>query len=380
MTTTPSTTKAPNARRAAAAAALEGPAINVTNAFAGAAEFAGSDSRNYNYFKPKARKASNYEDVTVDVQPDPKRHLLQGWIYAFADGMPSYTEEWTKLKSSDWHVFRDPNEEWDRTFYIRQANTVRQYQQNMAVTASVNAFNYWDKSWIKAIESHVSVLMHPEYGLGMQVFTPAQRDAPSNMINNALCVNGMDKLRFSQDLALYNLELSDVIEGFDGSLHKPAWLHDPTWQGVRENVEQIMATRDWAEQLVATNLIYEPLVNELFRSHFVMQFAAPHGDYLTPMVVGAAEADYERNLAYTVELLRLLVDDVDHGAENRQQLGEWLAKWTPYSVAAARQLQPLWSQPKLKVLRFEDAYERSKHRFISILKSINVEVPKEVRL
>lgn len=362
-----------------AAPSLEGPEIHITNAFAGAAEFAGSDSRDYNYFTPKGRKPSNYEDVTVDVQPDPTRHLLQGWIYAFGDGMPSYTEEWTKLKLSDWHVFRDPNEEWDRTFYVRQANTVRQFQQNVAVAHSVNAVANWDKSWTQMVQTHVGALMHPEYGLGMHVFTPAQRDAPSNMINNAICVNGMDKLRFSQDMALYNLELSDVIEGFDGTLHKPAWLNDPAWQGVRENVEQIMVTRDWAEQLVATNLVYEPLVNELFRSQFVMQFAAPHGDYLTPMVVGAAEADYERNLAYTLDLFRLLVDDAEHGTENRRLIGAWLAKWTPYSVAA-RQLQPLWSQPRLKVVRFEDAYERAKHRFTSILEGLRIELPQEVRL
>ena len=77
-----------------------GPAINITNAEAGAAKFSGSDSRSFNYFKPKGRQASVYEDVTIDVQPDPTRHLLQGWLYAFADGTAGYDPAWTKLKSS----------------------------------------------------------------------------------------------------------------------------------------------------------------------------------------------------------------------------------------------------------------------------------------
>src|SRR5205823_10505666 len=81
-----------------------GPAINITDAGAGAATFSGSESRSYNYFTPKGRHASVYEDVTVDVQPDPKRYLLQGWLYAFADGTAGYDESWTKMKSSDWHV------------------------------------------------------------------------------------------------------------------------------------------------------------------------------------------------------------------------------------------------------------------------------------
>jgi propane monooxygenase small subunit len=61
-------------------------------------------------------------------------------------------------------------------------------------------------------------------------------------------------------------------------------------------------------------------------------------------------------------------------------MGEWLAHWTPFSVAAARQLQPIWSQPKHKVLRFEEAFDRAKHRFESILLKIGVQLPKEVQL
>jgi len=201
-----------------------GPAINITDAGAGAATFSGSESRSYNYFTPKGRHASVYEDVTVDVQPDPKRYLLQGWLYAFADGTAGYDESWTKMKSSDWHVFRDPNEQWHRTIYVRQANTERQIQQALAIANSQNVYETWDTSWVKCVETHVSAWMHPEYGLGMQVFTPAQRDAPTNMINNAICVNAMDKLRFAQDLALYNLNLSEHLPNFNGSEHKQVWL------------------------------------------------------------------------------------------------------------------------------------------------------------
>ncbi len=357
-----------------------GPAIHITNAGAGASKFSGSDSRSFNYFTPKGRYASVYEDVTVDVQPDPTRYLLQGWLYAFADGVAGFSETWTKLQSSDWHEFRDPNEQWHRTIYIRQANTVRQIQQTLAMAKSQEVFVTWDKSWVKCVETHVSAAMHAEYGLGMLVFVPAQRDAMTNMINNAICVNGMDKLRFSQDLALYNLALSEQIPNFDGTAHKQTWLKDPVWQGVRENVERLTATPDWAEQLFATNVIYEPLVGELFRSQFVMQFAAPHGDFVTPVLFGIAEYDYEHNLAYTTDLLKMLADDAKYGTANKHIMGEWLAYWTPFSVAAARQLQPIWSQPKHKVLRFEEAFDRAKHRFETILLKIGVQLPKEVQL
>jgi propane monooxygenase small subunit len=357
-----------------------GPAIHITNAEAGSATFSGSDSRNFNYFTPKGRQASVYEDVTVDVQPDPDRYLLQGWLYAFADGTAGYDPRWTKLKSANWHAFRDPNEQWHRNMYVREANTVRQIQQTLAIAKEQNVYAFWDTSWVKCVEAHASADMHAEYGLGMQVFVPAQRDGTTNMINNAIAINATDKLRLSQDLALYNLELSDRIPGFDGSQHKHTWMNDPNWFGVRENIERLTATPDWAEQVFAANLVYEPLCGELFRSQFIMQFAAPHGDFVTPVLFGIAEHDYERNLAYSVELFRMLVEDDEHAEHNKQIMRIWLAHWVPFSVSAARQLQPIWSQTKLKVLRFEDAYERAQDRFKTAMSRIGLELPEEVML
>ena len=57
-----------------------------TDAEAGAQEFPSWQSRSYNYFEPRKRRATVYEDVTMDVQPDPARHLTQGWVYSFANG------------------------------------------------------------------------------------------------------------------------------------------------------------------------------------------------------------------------------------------------------------------------------------------------------
>src|SRR5271166_1470000 len=96
----------------------------VKSGAAGAATFVGSDSRKFNYFEPKGRKATHYEDVTVDVQPDPKRYLLQDWIISFADGTPTYYENWTQAKSSDWHKYRSIDQEWERTHYQRQSTIV----------------------------------------------------------------------------------------------------------------------------------------------------------------------------------------------------------------------------------------------------------------
>jgi propane monooxygenase small subunit len=135
-----------------------------------------------------------------------------------------------------------------------------------------------------------------------------------------------------------------------------------------------MGATDFLEQYFAVNVIFEPLVAELFRSGFVMQLAAAQNDFMTPSVVSAAEGDYERNLANTVELFTMLTHDVAHGDANRQVLVGWAQKHGKLAVDAAARLQPIWSQPRVKVSQFSDALEQSHNRLRAIASEIGFDV------
>src|SRR4030081_37018 len=333
------------------------PKPEFTGAEAGLLEFPSSKSRSYNYFKPKKLHSTMYEDVTLDVQPDPERHLTQGWVYGFADGPGGYPHDWTDVKSSDWHKFLDPNEEWEQTIYRNNGNTVRQISRTLENAKAAGAYKHWTPSWIKFVEHHVGAWMHAEHGLGMHVFLSEQRSAPTNMINNAIAVNSLHKLRFAQDLALFNLDLTESEIHFDGAAHRRTWQSAPEWQGVRENVERLTAIGDWAESLFAANVVFESLVGVLFRSHLVMQIAARNGDYVTPTLVGAGEHDYDRDRRYTKALFSMLTLDDTHAEGNKALLQDWLEAWVPASVRAAHELQPIWSQPHEKVISFAESWD-----------------------
>src|ERR671930_1352255 len=349
-----------------------------TDAEAGAQEFPSWQSRTFNYFTPRKRRATVYEDVTVDVQPDPARHLSQGWVYEFANGVGGYPEDWTVLKSANWHEFLDPNEEWEQTIYRNNANVVRQISQNIEHGRTAHVFSAMNPSWVKVLERHVFAWAHAEHGIGLHVYTPAQRDAPTNMINNAMAVGAAHKLRFAQDLILYNLTLSEEIDGFNGSIHRKTWQEDPMWQLTREFVERLTGVRDWAEQWFVTAIVFEPLLGELFRSGFVMQVSALHGDFVTPTIMGAGEVDATREQRGARVLYRMLVDDETHGAANRELMQGWLESWSEEAIAAARQLQPIWSQISEKVVRFEDSLDRSRERQETLVGDIGFESRKEV--
>ncbi|MEA2771273.1 MAG: propane 2-monooxygenase small subunit [Acetobacteraceae bacterium] len=344
-------------------------AVPVKSGATGAAQFAGSDSRHYNYFDPKGRKATHYEDMTVDVQPDPKRYLLQDWIINFADGTPTYYEGWTKAKSSDWHKFRAIDQEWERTHYQRQSTIEGMVANVIENGRRSGAPKRFDKAWVKVLQDHLGAYKHAEFGLGTATMQ-AQRYGYTQMVNNAILTNSSYKLRFAQDLTLYLGEIGLDIAGFDLDAGKKHWLEDPVWQGTRQAVETIMGASDYLEQYFAINVIFEPLVAELFRSGFVMQMAAAQNDYMSPSVVSAAEGDYERNLANTVELFSILMQDQNHGEHNRKLLVQWAGTYGKLAIDAANQLQPIWSQPRVKIAQFNEAFDLAKNRLRAIAAEI----------
>jgi propane monooxygenase small subunit len=373
-----------------------------TDAEAGAREFPDSKARRFNYYTPQKRKQTHYEDVTVEVQPDPRHYLAQGWLYGFSDGRGGYPLEWTALKAwgsdrpvpkrgpgsggkgydwpaTGWHEFRDPNEEWELTLYRYNSNVVRQLNQNIEAARQSKAFEQWNRNWIRFVENNIGAWMHVDHGLGLYLFANANRRAPTNMHNNAISVNSMHRIRAAQDLALYNLTLSEEIDGFDGSAHIETWNSDPAWQGVRETAELLTGIDDWCEAIFAANVIFEPLVGELFRSQLVQQAAPGNGDFVTPTVVGAEEYDFaERDLRYTKAMFSLLTNDKEFATHNKTLLQQWLTTWVPRAIKASRTLQPLWSQPDSKPRRFEDGLDRAKSRFSGILAELDLDTPKEL--
>jgi len=180
-------------------------------------------------------------------------------------------------------------------------------------------------------------------------------------------------MRLSQDITLYLAEIGLDIEGWNDELGKTAWVDDPIWQPTREAIESIMGCTDYLEQYFAINIIFEPLVGELFRSGFLMQAAAANGDPITASVISSAEADYERNLANTIDLIYLLVNDETHGTANKTVFQGWIAKHGALADKAAAALQPIWSQPHSKPVSFADSQAVSHERLGKILGELGLD-------
>jgi propane 2-monooxygenase small subunit len=267
------------------------------------------------------------------------------------------------------------------TIYRYGANVVRQMNQNIENARNAKAFELWSPNWVRFVERNVGAWMHIEHVLGLYVFAACNRSGPTNMHNTAMAVNSAHKIRFAQDLALYNLTLTEEIEGFDGTAHLDAWNSDAEWQGARKVCEALTAVEDdWGESIFAANVVFEPLVGELFRSNLVQQSAAGNGDFVTPTVMGGGEYDYaQRDLRWTIACFAPLSEDREFAEHNKVLMQGWLSHWVPQCLEAARTMQPLWSQPDSKPPRFEDALDRAKNRFAGIVSDLGLSTPEELK-
>jgi propane monooxygenase small subunit len=95
-------------------------------------------------------------------------------------------------------------------------------------------------------------------------------------------------------------------------------------------------------------------------------------------VVSSAECDYQRNLANSIELMHVLASDPAHSAHNVALFNRWLERYGDLAVTAARNLQPIWSLPKVKVAQFEDAYASAVERMKTIASQLGLQLPASI--
>ena len=326
-----------------------------------------SDSRRYRYFDPKGKRATHYEDVTVDVQPDPERYLIQNWIISFPDGRGAYEKDATAARSSNWHLFRAPDQEWERTHYQRQSKIETMVQSVIANARKSGAPKTFDKAWLKILQTHLGAWKHAEFGLGTALMQ-AQRYGYTQMINNATLTNSSYKLRLAQDITLYLAEIGMDLEGWNDELGKKAWLEDGIWQGTREAVE----THHGLERLSRAVLRHQHRVRAAGRRAVPLRLSDAGGRRQRRLHHPAGDLGRRGRLrAQPREHDRPRLPAGQRRAACRSTIASCSRAGSHKHGALARKaaagLQPIWSQPHSKPVSFEDVRARSEERLGKIL-------------
>jgi hypothetical protein len=290
--------------------------------------------RGFFYFTPKKRRASVYEEVTIDTQVSVDRHLKGGWLIAFEDGRGSHSLGSTALRVSDWFDWRDPGELWERPFYQQAAQAAREQDAAVAAARSEGLFARMSDEWRQFLQASLQLPAFYEHGL-WRALCGAARPALSDLLTHAIVLEAAMKQRQAQDLVVYAMDLEPEIGECSTDAARTRFLEEEAWQPVRALVERVNAKSDWAERVIATNLSIEPLVGSLLRREMLLVPASLNGDPVTPVIIGNAQREWLWYRDWTSELVRFCVEDEEFGAHNREVLAGWAAEWNAEAETAA---------------------------------------------
>lgn len=288
--------------------------------------------------------STEYEDLTVHQQIGPGTDAVQGWPLHFPDGSTPLDAASTAVASSDWYAFRDPNQ----AIYVRWVAAVHEVEtglgRSIAALSAEGALSVVDPDWLcEGIGRDLVVLPFTDRAL-FRVLSRAQRLALSDTVTLPLVFESADKLRHVEHVAAVRAEV-EVAGAPDifADVHQ-VWFGDPHWQPLRAAFEELLATRDWVEAVVAVNLILTPLVGRYLREQYLAPAAQANRDVYTPLVVAAWSADVDRSQRWTTALVDHLLTDEAHGPANAEVIARWVYRWEAHALTATEALAPLLAQ------------------------------------
>lgn len=303
-------------------------------------ELAGN--RTFTWFAPERRRPSEYELYTVGQQSNPEQWLHVDWPLRFDDGRPPWDDASSMVHTSAWSSYRDPCQLWQRP-YVNTSNQDQQALARLVPVLTRSSAATITSTWSQEVLSRTyAAWPFVEYGLFLSL-AYVVRQAMSDTVQFSVVFQATDRMRLLQDIVHHLDQLQDNLPGFTDSGAREAWMTDPMLVPIREVVEAIAASEDWVEILVATTLVFEPLLGNLAKSELFSRSAPKFGDDSTPAVLALALRDTDRHVESVQALVRLVRADTTYGKQNDLAISRWIGEWLPRCETAGRSFLPIFA-------------------------------------
>jgi len=287
---------------------------------------------------------------------------LKDWYRRFQEESP--------LVCSSWEKFRDPRE----TTYTKY--TALQRDKEIFVDGILDEIEttgydaHLPPAWLHILASVFAPFRYPGHGFQMIASYVGQM-APSGRIAIAAAFQSADEMRRIQRIAYRIRQLQQVYRGFAAD-SRTLWQTDSMWQPLREVVEKLLITYDWAESFVGLNLVLKPLFDELFMKYFGEVALRAH-DYLLGQIFYSLNEDCQWHRQWSESLVRMAIEDNVH---NRVTIQSWINQWHPLAARAVHSFALLFEE-KLKQTRtppFQPVGEALDSYYRDYLRPMNLQI------
>jgi toluene monooxygenase system protein E len=287
--------------------------------------------KTYSHLAGKRRRPTEYELATTHLH----HHVERGFeVAAPAAEWYARHQRGSRWRAAAWAEFADPRET-TYTKYTRLQHAQEAFCDGLL--ASIDASGY-DAALPREARALLACALPPLrfalHGFQMVAAYVGQM-APEGRVTIAALLQGADEVRRIHRIAYRMAQLRRVDPTF-GDDSRARFEAAPAWQPLREVIESLFVTWDWAEAFVALNVCVKPVVDELFMVA-LPALARARGDFLLGQLCASLEEDCQWQRQWTAALVRVaLAGDAD----NRAATLAWVADWTPRATRAIEALAP----------------------------------------
>ena len=279
-------------------------------------------------------------------------------------------QEGSSLVCRSWEKFRDPRE----TTYTKYTELQRDkeiFVDGILEEIELTGYDaHLRPSWLHMLSRVVAPFRYPGHGFQMIASYVGQM-APSGRITITAALQAADEMRRVQRIAYRIRQLQQIYPGF-GDDSRTLWEADSMWQPLREGIERLLVAYDWAESFVGLNLVFKPLLDELFMKH-LSALGVREDDYLLGQIFYSLNEDCQWHRQWSESLVRVAIED---DVRNIGTLRRWIEKWHPIAARAICAIAAtLDGSPGNSETPLLENTERKIHRdYCEYLRSMNLEL------
>ena len=265
-------------------------------------------SGEFSWFAPAGRRATLYEDVTIDTQPSVHRHLTPR-VAASASRTAAArgTTPRPRCAAATGSRSATPASSGSGRSTSAARAIEQQIEGGAALGGRARACSRTSRAeWVEFLRAFLQVPAYVEHGLWFALATAA-RDCLSDSVATCVCLQAAMKQRSAQAIVLYAMDLERHLGPSSRSTGRARRVPERRARGSRRGgISSGSPPRaDWGEVVVAANLCFEPIVGTLIRRELGIRAAAANGDTVTPVLARAASQEWEWARAWTVALVRI---------------------------------------------------------------------------
>lgn len=265
------------------------------------------------------KPASRYLEATLDVQPRENFHYRPTWM----PDRELYDERFSALRLTDSYRFTDPRQYFYTTYVTTRSGLHNDFGKTLSYLEERDLLAKLPPDWHAAISSIVVPLRHYECGAQL-VSVAGARFADGTSIEQCCSFAAFDRIGNAQMLSRVGIALGGgTRDRLDAA--KQAWVGGEHLQPLRRLVEEIMVLRDWAEGLLAIDLIDSLMYPLLYRGLDEAALRGGAGAY--SLVAQHFSSWFTDQRKWIDALVTAWAADPEHGATNRDILGRIVATW-----------------------------------------------------